>query len=413
MTANHREGAFAPQIRNGRLRLSDESVAESSTSAFAARVLDGVDQAIFQFDFDLYLSRAAGEDPGEGVTFAVAGGSDLTRVGFRGGALGYEGLGRQATTDQNVSRNGFAIEFDTVQGSSDNEGAGSPGAPRSLQVGLDSTNDINTIERADAGLPDPFAAGGLHATVVYNRGRVSVYLSKNGAGVSPVKVLEASLLPVSFASAEEDAVFGFTAATGALTETAEVDNLVALRIGCDDAPEVAVIDGLPVSALPGSTVTLDGSASSAGAGEEGVVTYRWSVVSGGATIVGPEDGPTVNLKAGDEGPVMVKLTVDDGVCDNPASTLVSFTVGGKGNWIRCDSNGDRSRDISDPVFTLAWMFLGGKDIPCLPAGDCQGDGVVDISDAVYDLSFQFLGGPPPQPPYPGCDTFAACGDACP
>jgi legume-like lectin family protein len=403
MTANHRDGAFTPQIRNGRLRLTDESIPDSSTSAFAARVLDGVDQAIFQFDFDLFLSRAAGEDPGEGVTFAVTGGGDLTRVGFRGEALGYEGLGRQVTTDQNVSRNGFAVEFDQVKD-----------APRSLHVGIDAMNNVNTIVDAAGGLPDPFAPAGLHATVVYNRGLVTVYLSQNGAAGSPVKALEASVLPVSFASAEEGAVFGFTAATGAASETAEVDNLVATRIGCNDAPEVAEVDGVPPGAAPlGGLVTLDGSASSAGAGEEGAVNYLWSVVSGGAAIVGPNDGPTVNLRAAAEGPVVVKLTVDDGVCDNPASKLVTFTVGGRGNWIRCDSNGDRARDISDPVFTLAWLFQGGPDLSCMPAGDCQGDGVVDISDAVFDLAFQFLGGPPPQPPYPDCDSFTACGDACP
>jgi hypothetical protein len=250
--------------------------------------------------------------------------------------------------------------------------------------------------------------------VVYNRGLVTVYLSRSGAAGSPVKALEASVLPISFASADGDAVFGFTAATGALTETAEVDNLVATRIGCNDAPEVAVVDGVPGAPVPsGSLVTLDGSASSAGAGDgETPVTYLWSVASGGASIVGPNDGPTVNISAGAEGPVTVKLTVDDGICDNPGSKLVAFTVGGKGNWIRCDSNGDGARDISDPVFTLSWLFLGGPDFACLPAADCQGDGAVDISDAVFDLAFQFQGGTPPQPPYPACDTFAGCGDGC-
>ena len=410
MTVNHRTGSFTPQIRSGRLRLTDESIAGSSTSAFAARVLDGIDQAIFQFDFDLFLARAAGEDPGEGVTFAVAGGSDLTRVGLAGGALGYEGLGRQPATDQNLSRNGFAIQFSVPKPSSDGADSGS----RPLRVGIDAANDINTIVQVEGGLPDPFATEGIHATVVYDRGLVTVYLSQNGAAVSPAKVLESSVLPVSFATSEEDAVFGFTAATGALTETAEVDNLTATRIGCNDAPEVAVVDGVPQAPAPlGGVVTLDGSASSAGPGEEGAVSYLWSVVSGGAAIVGPNDGPTVNLRSSAEGPVVVKLTVDDGVCDNPDSKLVTFTVGGRGNWIRCDSNGDRARDISDPVFTLSWLFQGGPDLSCMPAGDCQGDGVVDISDAVFDLSFQFLGGPPPQPPYPDCDSFAACGDACP
>jgi hypothetical protein len=238
---------------------------------------------------------------------------------------------------------------------------------------------------------------------------VAVYLAQNGAGASPAKVLEASVLPVSFASTEGGAVFGFTASTGGMTETAEVDNLVATRIGCNDAQEAAIVEGVPEAPVPaGGTVTLDGSASNAGPGDEDQpVTHLWSVVAGGASIIGPNDGPTVNIQARAEGPVTVKLTVDDGVCENSDSKLVTFTVGGKGNWTRCDSNGDQRRDITDPIFTLAWLFLGGAEPTCKPAGDCQGDGSVDISDAVFDLSYQF-----PQAPYPGCETFAGCGSAC-
>ena len=131
--------------------------------------------------------------------------------------------------------------------------------------------------------------------------------------------------------------------------------------------EAAVVLGVPDAPVPaGSMVTLDGSASNAGPGdEEQAVTHLWSVVSGGASIVGPNHGPTVNLQASAEGSVTVKLTVDDGICDNSASKLVTFTIGGKWNWIRCDSNGDRSRDITDPIFTLSWLFLGGPEIACM------------------------------------------------
>jgi hypothetical protein len=121
----------------------------------------------------------------------------------------------------------------------------------------------------------------------------------------------------------------------------------------------------------------------------------------------------VNLTTTAEGAVTVKLIVDDGVCENSDSKLVTFNVGGRGNWTRCDSNGDRRRDIADPIFTLSWLFLGGPGTACAPAADCQGDGSVDISDAVFDLSYQFLGGPTPPPPYPACDAFAGCGNACP
>src|SRR5262249_49170031 len=159
-----------------------------------------------------FLARAAGQDPGEGLTFAVAGGSDLSRVGLLRGALGYEGLGREPGTGQNLSRNGFAIEFDTLKGSGDNEGTGSPDAPRPLHVGIDAMNNVNTVVQTSGGLPDPFAPAGVHVTVVYNRGQLGVYLAPNGVeGAAPVKALEASVLPISFAALEEVAVFGFTA----------------------------------------------------------------------------------------------------------------------------------------------------------------------------------------------------------
>jgi hypothetical protein len=45
--------------------------------------------------------------------------------------------------------------------------------------------------------------------------------------------------------------------------------------------------------------------------------------------------------------------------------------------------------------------------------DCNRDGLRDLSDAIYGLTFLFLGGPPPESPYPQCGTFAGCWDNCP
>ncbi|MBN1441262.1 MAG: hypothetical protein JXA90_01070, partial [Planctomycetes bacterium] len=41
-------------------------------------------------------------------------------------------------------------------------------------------------------------------------------------------------------------------------------------------------------------------------------------------------------------------------------------------------------------------------LPCLRAGDSNGDGDLNISDPIYLLAYLFLGGPAPPPPFPEC-----------
>jgi len=73
-------------------------------------------------------------------------------------------------------------------------------------------------------------------------------------------------------------------------------------------------------------------------------------------------------------------------------------------FIRADADGSGRLDITDPIFLLNHLFLGGSAPTCLDAGDANDDEKLDISDAVYSLSFQFLGGPAPGSPFPGCGT---------
>jgi hypothetical protein len=78
------------------------------------------------------------------------------------------------------------------------------------------------------------------------------------------------------------------------------------------------------------------------------------------------------------------------------------TVRGSYSFRRADSNADATLDISDPVATLGFLFLGTEDLPCLDAADVDDSGAVDISDAIYSSTFQFLGGPPPEEPFGAC-----------
>ena len=68
-----------------------------------------------------------------------------------------------------------------------------------------------------------------------------------------------------------------------------------------------------------------------------------------------------------------------------------------------DANGDWRIDLSDAIYILTWLYLGGP--PLAPSacgvgafprnGDVNGDGDIDLSDGAYLLHGLFLGGRPP------------------
>jgi hypothetical protein len=71
---------------------------------------------------------------------------------------------------------------------------------------------------------------------------------------------------------------------------------------------------------------------------------------------------------------------------------------------RGDSNADGNFDISDPVATLGFLFLGGGAPTCLDAADSDDSGVLDVTDAVYSLNHLFLGDQAIALPFPECGT---------
>ncbi|MGH9361483.1 MAG: hypothetical protein ACRD2T_06155, partial [Thermoanaerobaculia bacterium] len=57
-------------------------------------------------------------------------------------------------------------------------------------------------------------------------------------------------------------------------------------------------------------------------------------------------------------------------------------------------------DLSDAVAALGYLFLGSRSPVCLDAADANDDGALEITDSIYLLQFLFLGGPAPPPPHP-------------
>ena len=87
---------------------------------------------------------------------------------------------------------------------------------------------------------------------------------------------------------------------------------------------------------------------------------------------------------------------------------------------RGDPNEDATFDLSDVIFTLAYLFRGRTVLHCVKSADSNDDGDVDLSDAIYLLSYLFLGGdsPPlpflacgvdPTPDLLSCESYGVCG----
>jgi hypothetical protein len=414
-----RRETFLPLVIDGELKLLAENDFSDATAAWVqAHTLDSIDSGDkYAFDFDVRLS-GGGANPADGLVFTIVGGTDFTRVGGGGGGMGYYALNRSIPGDNSIDTPSVGIEFDNWQGGGYNEGVGSTttGAAGEWHVGIIPTGtltaEIQTSGTAEDPLPDIYSQFGIHARVTYSAGHVEVWLGQNteeGPATELKKYVETRVLPLTYAQEEGfTCMYGWVGGTGGAAVNAFIDNLSVKLVECNDIAEVAAITGTPgADVTPGTVVNLDSTGSSAGAGDTGAITYKWSVTGAGA-IEGSDTGATVAVKATGAGAVNVSLVVDDGACTNPATANASFNVKSAANWVRCDGNGDNLRDLTDAVFSLNFQFLAGPPSVCPASLDCNKDGMVDLTDAVFDLNFQFLAGPPPAAPYPECDLFDGC-----
>jgi hypothetical protein len=113
-----------------------------------------------------------------------------------------------------------------------------------------------------------------------------------------------------------------------------------------------------------------------------------------------------------------------GAVSNDVEIHLPAVAGSPPPFLRGDCNGDgeASGSVSDAVFLMLYLFVGGREPTCVEACDSNGDGQIlgQVTDAVYLMSFSFLGGPPPPAPFPecgvpdevqlGCAAYAPCAD---
>jgi hypothetical protein len=94
------------------------------------------------------------------------------------------------------------------------------------------------------------------------------------------------------------------------------------------------------------------------------------------------------------------FTVEVTDSDSPArkdTTLVSINIYDP-PYICGDATGDETVNVSDAVYIINYVFVGGAAPVPLESGDADCSGTVNVSDAVYIINYVFVGGNDP------CDT---------
>src|SRR5262245_57516850 len=72
-------------------------------------------------------------------------------------------------------------------------------------------------------------------------------------------------------------------------------------------------------------------------------------------------------------------------------------------FIRGDVDANGNLEIADAVRIFGFLFLGTpRFLSCKDAADANDSEEVDLSDGVYILAYLFLGGSEPPAPFPGC-----------
>jgi len=134
-----------------------------------------------------------------------------------------------------------------------------------------------------------------------------------------------------------------------------------------------------------------------------------------AVISFTADGPEVSIRyisPPADGPAPQQVIVN-------GFTLEEASAGGVGQFLRADANADGNRDLSDGVFILNFLFVGGATPTCMRAADTNDSGGLDITDGSFIFNHLFLGGPQPPEPFASCaadttpdaltcDAHAAC-----
>jgi len=73
---------------------------------------------------------------------------------------------------------------------------------------------------------------------------------------------------------------------------------------------------------------------------------------------------------------------------------------------RGDGNADGRVNISDAIFVVDHLFVGGAEPTCMKTADANDDGIVNVSDPIFLVAALFQGGPQPSTPSGDCGVDA-------
>ncbi|MEE3198822.1 MAG: hypothetical protein VX254_02240, partial [Planctomycetota bacterium] len=93
--------------------------------------------------------------------------------------------------------------------------------------------------------------------------------------------------------------------------------------------------------------------------------------------------------------------------------------GGGPIFRRGDPDDNGAIQLTDGIFILNFLFLGGAEPPCSDAADADDNGAIQLTDGILILNFLFLGGDSIPAPFPecggdpgedplGCEGYAHC-----
>lgn len=196
---------------------------------------------------------------------------------------------------------------------------------------------------------------------------------------------------------ESDRCFLVYSREGPQIQSARID------FGVTFGGDVRAAFAVPDEVFAGVETDFDASGS---APSEEIEDYLWTIGEVSASPVERERlaGSVVAHSFTSRGryQVTLRVTTDDGICDYVSTYVQVQDAPVESLFVRGDSNGDGNLDLSDAVFILAWLFLGGEPPACPPAANTDGSAAIELTDAVYLLSHLFLGGEEPPAPFPSC-----------
>lgn len=147
--------------------------------------------------------------------------------------------------------------------------------------------------------------------------------------------------------------------------------------------------------IPNTFFPLEGAETHTLEGTDAWVQLEWSIVEAGFR--------TYMQGAAD---FRIAVTTGDPVCIDEVVLQYGEDAPTDPVFHRGDADGSGEINVTDAIFKLGFLFLGGPEPQCLDAADANDDGQLNITGGIYILNWLFLGGPVPPAPGP---TSEPCG----